>query len=49
MFQELDKGTGLEGEQLMFPDSPKMIMFWEMQRAVVCKAQQKTFIRWHPK
>ena len=49
MFNELDKGTGPNGEELVFPDNPNMNLFWEMQRDAVSKRNQKISIRWHPK
>ena len=46
MFKELDKGS--TNDEGMFPDDPKMSMFWDMQRDVISKNDQKTRIRWHP-
>jgi hypothetical protein len=45
MFQELEKGSV---DEEMFPDNPKLSMFWEMQRDVISKNDHKTSIRWHP-
>ena len=43
MFKELDK---LEKE--LFPNDPRLSLFWEMQRDVVSKKSKQGSIRWHP-
>lgn len=48
MFKYVDKGTGEDGEDLMFPDNAKMSLFWSMQRDAVSNAEKRTSIRWHP-
>jgi len=45
MFNELDNSSS--GPEDMFPDNPKMSMFWEMQREVISKNNHKTAIKWH--
>ena len=45
IFTELDSDSKTEE---VFANNPKMAMFWEMQREVVKKKDQKTSIRWRP-
>lgn len=48
MFKELnDKGT--EQGKDMFPNDPRLSLFWEMQRDAISKKSKKTSIRWHPR
>jgi hypothetical protein len=48
MFKELDKVDEKNPDKEMFPDDPKLSLFWEMQRDVISKKSKKTAIRWHP-
>jgi hypothetical protein len=43
MFRELDKP-----EKELFPDDPRLSVFWEMQRDVISKKAKQGSIRWHP-
>ena len=48
MFKELDKVDEKDPDKEMFPNDPKLSLFWEMQRDVISKKSKKTAIRWHP-
>jgi hypothetical protein len=43
MFETLNKE-----ENTSFPNNPEMAMFWEMQKDVISKSDNKGQIRWHP-